>query len=298
MGLLAPLAVSHGDCWPEWSELASFFETFFIEDGTCSDAARGSIRLAFHDCFPGACDGSILNAKECWDRPENAQMVHICSTLAEKADDYGLGTADVIQFAAGKILSRSSYGQLADRDKLAIGLASCNGGPVISFHVGRQDSIQASPLGTMPNATTDPNLMVDMFAARGFSKWELVALAGAHTVGRQLDGAGMDSTVGEWDHRFYSEVANNTAPHPVLADVLLTQDQATSLEWRVVGESQKNFMETFVRAMEKLSLMGSNKKDLVDCSDIVKSYAGRVKEQKTYPKDSDGFQDAKRRGSE
>lgn len=115
MGLLAfwilpalfitALAHSESGCPQEWADLASDFQTFFIEDGTCSDAARAAIRLAFHDCFPGSCDGSIINAQECTSRAENAQMVDICSTLSEKADEYGVATADIIQFAAGESTS-------------------------------------------------------------------------------------------------------------------------------------------------------------------------------------------------
>lgn len=119
--------------------------------------------------------------------------------------------------------------------------------------------------------------MVDMWAARGFSKTDLVALAGAHTVGRQLDGADMDNTVGEWDNRFYSDVANGTASQPVVADVLMSRAEETSEEWRAVGQSQKSFVGAFVPAMEKLSMMGNNRKNLIDCSDVVKSYAGKAK---------------------
>jgi hypothetical protein len=98
---IATLAVSQSSCSQEWYDLASDFQTFFVEDDTCSDAARAAIRLAFHDCFPGSCDGSIINAQECTDREENAQMVGICSTLDKKAEEYDVGTADIIQFAAG-----------------------------------------------------------------------------------------------------------------------------------------------------------------------------------------------------
>ncbi|OAG09942.1 heme peroxidase [Paraphaeosphaeria sporulosa] len=259
---LAALSVSEESCWPEWSGLASDFETLFIEDETCSDAARAAIRLAFHDCFPGSCDGSIINANECTERVENTQMVRICGTLGEKADEYGLGTADVIQFAA---------------DAPAIGLASCSGGPVISFYSGRPDSFLPTPLGMMPNATTDARTMVDLFAQHNFSKTELVALTGAHTIGRQLDGTDMDNTPGEWDHKFYSETSSNSAPQPVAADTFLAQDGETGEEWRAVGKTQESFKDAFIPAMEKLSLMGSNKDHMTDCSGVVQSYAGRAK---------------------
>ncbi|KAL5417523.1 hypothetical protein PMIN06_001044 [Paraphaeosphaeria minitans] len=256
---LAALSVSHERCWPEWWDLAYDFEGFFIENGTCSDAARAAIRLAFHDCFPGSCDGSIINAKECTERVENTQMVRICGTLGEKADEYGVGTADIIQFAA------------------AIGLASCSGGPVISFYSGRRDSFFPTALGMMPNATTDARTMVDLFAQRNLSKTELVALTGAHTIGRQLDGTDMDNAAGEWGHQFYSEISSNSAPHPVAADTFLAQAGETGEQWRTVGKTQESFKDAFIPAMEKLSLMGSNNDDLVDCSGVVKSYAGRAK---------------------
>lgn len=103
--LPALLAVSYvsaqGSCPGEWWNLAGDLQSSFFEDGTCSDPARAAIRLAFHDCFPGSCDGSIIKAEECWKRPENIQMYGICTVLGEKADYYGVSYADIIQFAAG-----------------------------------------------------------------------------------------------------------------------------------------------------------------------------------------------------
>lgn len=101
--LMISYATAQATCPGEWWDLAADLKSFFIEDGTCSDSARGAIRLAFHDCFPGSCDGSMINAAECSERQENAQMADICSILAEKASDYGVGTADIIQFAAGRL---------------------------------------------------------------------------------------------------------------------------------------------------------------------------------------------------
>lgn len=277
VAFLATLAASQSSCSQEWWDLASDFEKFFIEDETCSDAARAAIRLAFHDCFPGSCDGSIINAQECTERKENEQMVHMCSTLGGKADEYGVGTADIIQFAAGMPVLTFPYGSIADRIKLAIGLASCSGGPVISFYSGRQDSFSATPLGMMPNAQTDAKTMVDLFSSRNFSNIELVALTGAHTIGRQLDGSDMDNTAGEWDHKFYSDTSSNSAPRPVAADTFLARAGETGEEWRTVGKTQKSFMDAFIPAMEKLSLMGSNKGDLVDCSDVVQSYSSNAR---------------------
>jgi hypothetical protein len=116
--------------------------------------------------------------------------------------------------------------------------------------------------------------MVDLFSQKNFSKNELVALAGAHTIGRQLDGTPMDHTVGEWDNSFYSETSRNSAPGSVAADVFMAHAEETADEWRAVGETQRSFMDAFIPAMEKMSLMGSDKDDMVDCSDVVQSYAG------------------------
>lgn len=102
---------------------------------------------------------------------------------------------------------------------------------------------------------------------------ELVALAGAHTIGKQLDGSAMDSTVDDWDSGFYSEVADNSAPDPLNSDRFLSNSSETSDTWNGVGASQSSFQDAFVPAMEKLSLLGNDQASLTDCSDVVSSYA-------------------------
>ena len=101
--------VTGAQCPDVWTEVAADLKTTFIdEDGLCTDDARAAIRLSFHDCFPGSCDGSVILANECTDRVENTQMLGICDTLGAKADSFDVGTADLIQFATGKVRLRSS----------------------------------------------------------------------------------------------------------------------------------------------------------------------------------------------
>ncbi|KAJ4301359.1 hypothetical protein N0V90_003451 [Kalmusia sp. IMI 367209] len=186
-------------------------------------------------------------------------MVDICSTLGEKADEWGVGTADMIQFAA------------------AIGMASCSGGPITSFYTGRPDSWNPTPLGSMPTARTNATSMVSLFAAKNFSITELVALTGAHTIGRKLDGTPMDDTIGEWDNNFYNQTAAGSAPGSVAADTFMSQSDETGEEWAKVGQSLEAFHWAFVPAMEKLSLMGHQKGELINCSEVVREYASSAK---------------------
>lgn len=101
--LIAHYGLAAARCPAVWAEVATdLMATFIDTDGVCTDDARAAIRLSFHDCFPGTCDGSIILANECTDRGENAQMIGICDILGTKATDYDVGVADLIQFAAGE----------------------------------------------------------------------------------------------------------------------------------------------------------------------------------------------------
>jgi hypothetical protein len=96
---------SRGDCPAVWQDVATDLHSLFVDgNGQATDDARAAIRLSFHDCFPGACDGSIILANECGTRPENSQMVSICGTLGSKATQYNVSTADTIQLATGRCL--------------------------------------------------------------------------------------------------------------------------------------------------------------------------------------------------
>ena len=73
---------------------------------------------------------------------------------------------------------------LADLIQVAGAYAvALTGGPSIRVPLGRLDAAEADPTGRMPEETLDGNAMREHFATSGFSARELVALAGAHTIG-------------------------------------------------------------------------------------------------------------------
>lgn len=88
------------ECPAVWTEISSTLTEQFLADGQCTDAARAAIRAAFHDCFNGSCDGSLILADEC-SRNENRGLSRVCGNLGNLADQMDVGVADLIQFAAG-----------------------------------------------------------------------------------------------------------------------------------------------------------------------------------------------------
>ncbi|KAI1393985.1 class II peroxidase [Hypoxylon trugodes] len=239
-------------CPAAWTDVAADLKTSFIDSsGNCNDDARAAIRLAFHDCFPGSCDGSIILADECTDRGENAQMVDICSSLGDKATQFSVGTADLIQFAA------------------AFAIASCPGLPAISVKVGRTDSSTANPTGQMPGPNDNATSIVAAFAAKGFTSTELVALVGAHSAAKDLNGNALDSTVDDLDTNFYTETADGTAPASLNSDESLSNSTETSGDWNTFGADASAWADAFVPAMEKLSLLGNDEASLTDCTDVI-----------------------------
>lgn len=96
---LAVTAQAGTSCPDVWSTVASDLKSNLFS--SCNNDTRAAIRLPFHDCFAGACDGSIILSDECTTRAENKQLVNICSTLGNKAKQHNVGVADLIQVAGG-----------------------------------------------------------------------------------------------------------------------------------------------------------------------------------------------------
>ncbi|KAG0550593.1 hypothetical protein BDA96_01G351300 [Sorghum bicolor] len=137
------------------------------------------LRLHFHDCFVQGCDASVLlddtasftgekgagpNAGSLrgFDVIDNIKM------LLELLCPQTVSCADILAVAA-----RDSVAQL--------------GGPSWSVPLGRRDATTASASlanSDLPGPTSNLNGLLNAFSNKGLSSTDMVALSGAHTVGR------------------------------------------------------------------------------------------------------------------
>ncbi|KAL1602398.1 hypothetical protein SLS60_005814 [Paraconiothyrium brasiliense] len=240
-------------CPAVWSEISTTLTEQFLADGQCTDAARAAIRAAFHDCFNGACDGSLILADEC-SRRENTGLVRVCGNLGNLAQQKGVGVGDLIQFAA------------------AHAIKTCPGGPTVPVKVGRTDSSDASPAGVLPNGRESASDLIQRFAARGFSAVDLAALIGAHTAARNRAtvpdkvNLTMDSTPGQWDNKYYQETISGRAPVTLPSDKNMATNPITGIPMKSFAVSQAAWSLAFVPAMTKMSMLGVEGGGLVDCT--------------------------------
>lgn len=134
------------------------------------------LRMHFHDCFIQGCDASILidstkdNTAE-KDSPANLSLrgYEILDDIKEKLEQQCPGIvscADIVAMAARDVVFFS-------------------GGPVYDIPKGRKDGRRSKIEDTinLPSPFLNSTGLINMFAQRGFSTQDLVALSGAHTLG-------------------------------------------------------------------------------------------------------------------
>ncbi|KAJ7064366.1 heme peroxidase [Mycena amicta] len=242
---------NHG--WPLPRYIPTYLLFMYDEHlyiGRCTDNARASIRLAFHDAgtfslnlqanaLPnGGPDGSILTDPLEVQRPENHGLEKIVSLLQPIVAQFGVSPGDVVQLAG------------------ILGVLACPGGPKITFWAGRP-----APRNIAPNATRD-----------------LMALIGAHTTGKQrfvsvaAANATFDTTVDIWDTRFYTQTqATTTQPgtFKLDSDLYFSTNASTTVEFsRFIGQ-QNLWIAAYVPAHEAMSVLGLSTSSLTDCSEIL-----------------------------
>ncbi|KAJ7141783.1 heme peroxidase [Mycena crocata] len=247
-----------------------------IFHGRCGDAARASVRLAFHDAgtfsqalkntrFPngtsvpnGGADGSMLVDRNEVLRDENNGLQGIVSALAPLPAKYNVSPGDVLHLAG------------------VLGVLACPGGPVIATYVGRKPPTNIAPDGLLPSATSPVQVLLDRFSDMGINKKELIALLGAHSTAKQRfqspPTSAMDSTVEIWDVRFYSETAAATAPpgcFRLASDVAMASNSVTKKEFAGYIGEQDDWGRDYAAAHAKMSLLGVNKNTLTDCTEIL-----------------------------
>jgi len=243
-----------------------------IYQGRCTDAARASIRLAFHDAGTfsealeaagqpnGGADGSMLVDSTEVLRHENNGLQTIVGLLKPLPAQFGVSPGDLLHLAG------------------VLGVLACPGGPVVNHFIGRAAPKNLAPQGLLPDPNSPVQVLTDRFADMGFSIRELMALIGAHTTGKQrfvnpaVANASFDSTVNIWDVRFYSETQSSaTAPgtFKLNSDVNFSHNATTQKDYNRFVGNQDNWASEYAAAHEKMSLLGVDQSTLTDCSEIL-----------------------------
>ncbi|KAI0712071.1 manganese peroxidase isozyme precursor [Earliella scabrosa] len=257
--------------------------------GQCNDRARQSLRITFHDAIGystslwtskkyggGGADGSLIQFAETeLATPANKGLRGIVNDLKHIADSHNVSYGDIIQFAG------------------AVGTSNCPGAPRLAFFAGRPQATAPSPADLFAAPMDSAERILSRMKDAGFSPAETVVLLGAHSVGVQrtinpaVSGKPLDTTPSVFDSQFYLEmllkgtVYPRKAPHPGEAlsasngvfrfssDAAIARHPSTACMWQSYIGQDNSLRAAFRRAMKKVSVLGQNPDDLLDCSEVI-----------------------------
>jgi hypothetical protein len=283
--LVKGLVAKKGACSFLTPIVADLQQNLFLNN--CGDGAHAALRLIFHDAIGfsknpaiggGGADGSIAVF--------NATELQFPGNLGVAND---LGDVAPFLFKYANVLSPGDLIQLAG----AASLSFCAGAPRVKFALGRPQPVAASP----PNLIPQPQDSVDSILARmedaGFSPRELIALlsshsiAGADDIDPTIPGTPFDSTPSTFDTQIFVDVLVRGTLFPgdgpnlgevessiagtlrLQSDFVLARDPRTACIWQSFVNHEERMREEFGAAVFKMSLLGQNEDDLIDCSEVI-----------------------------
>ncbi|KAH7542103.1 hypothetical protein FEM48_Zijuj02G0037700 [Ziziphus jujuba var. spinosa] len=137
------------------------------------------LRLFFHDCFVNGCDGSIL-------LDDSANFTGEKNAIPNRNSVRGFHVIDAVKSAVEDvcpgIVSCADILAIVARDSVVF-----LGGPSWRVKLGRRDSRAASQAAAnenLPSPTSNLTELISIFRKFGFTTREMVALSGAHTIGK------------------------------------------------------------------------------------------------------------------
>lgn len=110
------------------------------------------------------------------------------------------------------------------------------------------DNSTANAAGQLPGPASSAADQIDAFVAKGFTADELIALIGAHTIGKNLSGNALDTTDSKWDNTFYSDVSSGKAPATLTSDQNLADSNQTTDAWTEYADSESQWEVDFAAA--------------------------------------------------
>ena len=254
--------------------------------------AAGTLRLFFHDCMVDGCDASVLISSNAFNTAERDADINL--SLPGDAFDLIVRAKTSLELTCPGIVSCADILALATRD-----LVTMVGGPYYDVQLGRKDGLvsQASRVeGNLPRANMTMDQLIAIFAAKGFSIQEMVALSGGHTIGfshckefsNRIFNYSSTSDIDPAFHPKFAQALRNvcanyqrdtamSAFNDVMtpnkfdnmyyqnlprglgllsSDNVLVTDPRTKPFVELYATNQKAFFNDFAHAMEKLSVRG------------------------------------------
>lgn len=138
-----------------------------------------TIRLFFHDCIVSGCDASVIIASTPGntaekDHPDNLSLAGDGFDTVIKAK----AAVDAVPGCKNKV-SCADILTMATRDAVVLA-----GGPFYSVELGRLDGLRSRASDVnLPEPSFNLDQLNRLFAAKGLSQTDLIALSGAHTIG-------------------------------------------------------------------------------------------------------------------
>jgi len=204
------------------------------------------LRLAFHDAGSwnsktktGGADGSIRFPEELA-RDENKGLqvaIDLLKPIKEQFPD--VSWADLI--ALGGALSVARVG-----------------GPEIFIPMGRKDADKPCPTGLIPNRETSEADVKGRFADMGFTLKEMVALTGAHTIGRN-EGKPFTDSWFTFSNAYFKLLMQDEEKkrHLLKVDHYMMRCPECRKYVEQYAEDQDLFFMDFAMAYRKMSLLGT-----------------------------------------
>ncbi|KAG9219696.1 hypothetical protein CCMSSC00406_0005982 [Pleurotus cornucopiae] len=254
-----------------------------FDGGECGEEVHESLRLTFHDAIGfsptkggGGADGSVLTFSDPEvNFPANLGIDEIVEAQKPFLARHNISAGDLVQFAG------------------ALGVSNCPGAPRIPFFLGRPPAKAASPIGLVPEPFDTVTDILDRMGDAGFAAVEVVWLLSSHTIAaadhvdESIPGTPFDSTPSIFDSQFFIETQLRGTSFPgsggnhgevesplageirLQSDHLLARDSRTSCEWQSMVDNMPKIQNRFAATMLKMSLLGQNQADLIDCSDVI-----------------------------
>uniref|UniRef100_A0ACD5XBP9 Uncharacterized protein n=1 Tax=Avena sativa TaxID=4498 RepID=A0ACD5XBP9_AVESA len=268
--LLSPAVVSQ-TCKQLESIVTSSVETALRQEIAL---AAGLLRIYFHDCFPNGCDASVYLKGSGTEQAMGPNL-----TLQPRALQLVEDIRAKVHAACGATVSCADISALATRAAVVF-----SGGPTYDVPTGVLDGLAPAPeslVSVLPGPTTSSvSALKKVFGKKGLRDLaDLVALSGAHTIGRA--GCGFFRDRAAAGDAFGDRLAANCSRNPKLlqnldvvtqdlfdngyykalvddqgvftSDMALVRDAGAAKIVRQFADSKDDFYEQFATSMAKLA---------------------------------------------